>query len=713
MRACARGFAMDDLLGQSLGPYMVIDQIGAGAMATVYKGYHPTMDRYVAIKVLPERLARDATFKARFLREARTIARLEHRYILPIYDFGEDHGVHYLVMRYVKGGTLGNLIDAGTLSLERAVRLVSQLGEALAYAHQHGVIHRDIKPANILIGQDGNVFLSDFGIAKVVEETLQLTGEGQAIGTPAYMAPEQVQGHGSDARTDIYALGILLYQAVTGEIPFIAETAFSLALMHVHAPPRPPRQLNPAIPEPLEQIILRAIAKNPADRFQQADEMVVALGQVFAAPPAAHDTSPSVQTPEQVSQSPLDPTLEAIAPPGEQLSPASTVLAAPPPAAALPAPIPSSTRRNTAILLSFLVIVIVTAIGYMVLNRNTAASSISTATESASSPMALAPAAIATTNALATTAPTPVAPVTPTPKPPIITLLHTLREGTEWLPGVAFSPDGQTLAVGSFGKVVQLWRVQDRMLLRTLKGHADWVWSVAFSPDGQFVASASEDSTVKLWRISDGTLVHTFTGHAGTVGSVAFAPDGAIVASAAQDQTIKLWRVSDGSLLRTLAGHTGFVRGVAFSPDGQTIASGSDDRSVRLWRIADGTQLRALEGHTDAVYTIAFSSDGQVLCSGSVDTTVKLWHVSDGMLLRTLEGHENTVNSVVFAPNMEFVVSASYDQTIKFWRVSDGAPIQSLGQHKGVVYSVAFSPNGQLLASASQDQTVNLWRVEL
>lgn len=273
---------MDDRVGRTLGSYQIVEQIGTGAMSTVYKGYHPMMERYVAIKVLHDHFALDSTFRARFLREARTIARLEHQYILPIYDFGEENGTHYLVMRYVADGTLGDLMATGSLPIERAIQLISQVGEALAHAHRQGVIHRDIKPANVLIDHGTNVFLSDFGIAKVIAETSHLTREGLSLGTPVYMAPEQVQGHSVDARSDIYALGILLYEAVTGSIPFVAETAFLTALMHVHAPPRPPRELNSSIPEALERVILRAIAKNPDDRFQMADDMVAALHDSLA-----------------------------------------------------------------------------------------------------------------------------------------------------------------------------------------------------------------------------------------------------------------------------------------------------------------------------------------------------------------------------------------------------------------------------------------------
>ena len=230
---------MGDLVGQNLGPYRILEPVGLGGMATVYRAYHAAMDRYVAVKVLPQHLARDPSFRARFQREARTIARLEHRYILPVHDVGEDEGIPYLVMRYTDSGDLSDLIATQALTIARAAWLISHVAEALAYAHRLGVIHRDVKPANVLLSRDGDVLLTDFGIAKLYEETLQLTGEGTMIGTPAYMAPEQLQGQPVDARTDIYALGVVLYQALTSECPFVAETPLALALMHMYNPLRP------------------------------------------------------------------------------------------------------------------------------------------------------------------------------------------------------------------------------------------------------------------------------------------------------------------------------------------------------------------------------------------------------------------------------------------------------------------------------------------
>src|SRR6185503_10210190 len=224
--------AMGDLAGRNLGPYRILEHVGAGGMATVYKAYHAAMDRYVAIKVLPQHLARDANFRARFQREARTIARLEHRYILPVHDVGDDD-IPYFVMRYTEGGDLNGLIDRKALSVARIATIISQVAEALAHAHRQGIIHRDVKPANILISAEGDPLLTDFGIAKIYEETLQLTSDGMMVGTPTYMAPEQLQGQPVDPRTDIYALGVVLYQALTGEPPFIAETPLAVALMHI------------------------------------------------------------------------------------------------------------------------------------------------------------------------------------------------------------------------------------------------------------------------------------------------------------------------------------------------------------------------------------------------------------------------------------------------------------------------------------------------
>ncbi len=268
---------MSDLIGRELGGYRIVEQLGVGGMATVYKAFQPSMNRHVAIKVLPPHMATDAGFRARFQRETEAIARLEHRHILPVYDAGEADGIPYLVMRWSTGGTFSAALRQHSLSLKQIIQIVREVAEALDYAHRNGVIHRDVKPANILLTNDGSALLSDFGIAKIVEGAVNLTSDGMWIGTPAYMAPAQIQGNNNDPRSDIYSLGVVLYEAATGQPPFQAETPFAVAMKHIHDPLPLPRNVSATIPEALEHIILKALAKNPDDRYQTAGEFAQAL----------------------------------------------------------------------------------------------------------------------------------------------------------------------------------------------------------------------------------------------------------------------------------------------------------------------------------------------------------------------------------------------------------------------------------------------------
>lgn len=264
--------------GQMLGSYRIITQIGRGGMATVYKAYQPSVDRYVAIKVLPSQLAESREFATRFQQEARIIAKLEHPHILPVFDYGESDGVAYFVMRYLEAGTLKDRMEAGRpLPLNEIDKLFTQLAEALSYAHSHGVVHRDLKPANALIDSQGNVFLTDFGIAKLLESASpRLTQTDAIMGTPAYISPEQAQGHPVDQRSDIYSLGIILYEMVTGSVPYVAETPLAVLFKHISDPLPPPSQVKPDIRPAIEKVILKALAKDPRDRFATAVEFVKA-----------------------------------------------------------------------------------------------------------------------------------------------------------------------------------------------------------------------------------------------------------------------------------------------------------------------------------------------------------------------------------------------------------------------------------------------------
>jgi serine/threonine protein kinase len=268
------------------------------------------MDRYVAIKVLPEQMSLNTEICKRFDREAKVIAKLTHAHILPVHDYGMASNRLYIVMRYVEAGTLKDRIAAGSMDLDELNHIMQQVGGALAYAHRLGVIHRDVKPGNVLLDAQGDCYLTDFGLARIMEASVQLTASGVGIGTPAYMSPEQGEGSKADSRSDIYSLGVMLYEMVTGQVPYQAETPMAVVLKHITAPLPLPRSVKPDVPEGIERVILKAMAKDPGHRFQTVDEMLSALRAAvqLAGAEAVIETAVSAPTP-----------LETVVPPTEGL----------------------------------------------------------------------------------------------------------------------------------------------------------------------------------------------------------------------------------------------------------------------------------------------------------------------------------------------------------------------------------------------------------
>jgi serine/threonine-protein kinase len=294
--------------GERVGAYQIIEQLGRGGMATVYKAYHAALDRYVAIKVLHPAFKGDANFFERFQREAQIVARLNHPHIVPVYDFAEHEGTPYLVMRYIEGETLKARLDDDPLPPDQAMRYLRPVAAALSYAHEQGVLHRDIKPSNVIIDHEGQVYLADFGLARIAHAGDSTLSRDAMIGTPQYISPEQAKGETGtlDARTDIYSLGVMLFEMLTGRVPFQADTPYAVVHDHIFTPLPPPTSLNPDLPQAVERVLLKALAKEPEDRypdaqrFLQAYETVLDELQALAEPEPQPAPASAATTPAQV-----------------------------------------------------------------------------------------------------------------------------------------------------------------------------------------------------------------------------------------------------------------------------------------------------------------------------------------------------------------------------------------------------------------------------
>src|SRR6202171_4752792 len=274
------------MMGRTMEPrriasYTLLDQIGYGGMSVVYRARQETLDRTVAIKILSENMAASSEFMERFRREARTSANLRHPNVITVHDFGEDdRGVPFIVMEYIEGPTLADLMDAG-LDDERIPDLLNQIAAGLDYAHVRGVIHRDIKPGNVLLTEEGRAVLADFGLAWLLEGA-QLALTGGVIGTPEYMSPEQAAGHPFDHRADVYALGIVLYEMLVGERPFVAETPIGVLLQHLQDTPPSILLARPDLPAAVGDVLAKALVKDPADRYSSAGELARAFRAAFS-----------------------------------------------------------------------------------------------------------------------------------------------------------------------------------------------------------------------------------------------------------------------------------------------------------------------------------------------------------------------------------------------------------------------------------------------
>ncbi|WP_161500795.1 protein kinase domain-containing protein [Embleya scabrispora] len=321
------------------GRYELLESVGHGGMGVVWRGVDRELGRTVAVKVLPVELTRQQEFRDRFRREARTVAGLSHPGVATLYDVGEDttgaEPIPFLVMEFVDGRTLAEALREGPLPIGRTVSIAHDVADALVHSHGHGVVHRDLKPANIMLTSTGGVKVLDFGIAKVLAETTtRLTATGMTVGTPAYLSPEQIEGRDVDARTDLYSLGALIYELLTGRPPFLADSPFAVMHQHLSRPPTPPSAMRPQVPEELDAVVLRLLAKHPDERFPTASRLRTALEDVRGRSAASRPAPDTAHNPNADRQ------------PGRTPDPVATTGTDRPPPVAMSPPTPAPTRAR-------------------------------------------------------------------------------------------------------------------------------------------------------------------------------------------------------------------------------------------------------------------------------------------------------------------------------------------------------------------------------
>ena len=611
----------------TLGHFNVRRLIGRGGMGIVLHATDTYLGRDVAIKVLAPELADDPLSRKRFCREARAAASISHENVVAVHQVEHEEGkdLPFLVMELVRGESLEATLERDRrLSLREIIRIGMQTAAGLAAAHDQGLIHRDIKPGNILLEQSGQrVKLSDFGLARAAED-LRLTRSGLVAGTPLYMSPEQASGDELDARSDLFSLGVVLYELAAGELPFTGKTPLAVLKRLTESQPVPLRERNADLPEWFVQIVEKLLAKDPKDRFQSAREVANTLEHFWA----LLKSSETVMCPKKraanlaksVGLGVVAGVLTLL------LGAAAVFVLVPRDRGEEKVPTPFKLFKGTAGPLW--------SMGLTADGKNLALGSED-----------------------GTVRYWDVAGER---------VLWTLNAHHTPVWALALSPRGDYLATGSDDGQAKIWEVATQKEYRAL-AKIGGVRALAFDAQGKRLATGGRDGSVKVWNALTGQELAAAAGHAGLVAAIVFSPDGATIASAGGDKTIKLWDAQTGQLKLTLGGHESTVYALAYAPKQPYLASGSWDHTVRLWDLNAGSQLAKFDGHTQDVWSVAFDPEGAVLASTGEDHMIRFWDVAEKKELFAFRGAGGAVLNVHFPSDSPFLVTSAKDGNARMW----------------------------------------------
>ncbi len=602
------------------GRYRLDRLAGEGGFGQVWKGYDLELERPVAVKVpKPSRRFSEEEIE-RFVAEARKVARLRHPGIVAVHDIHRSAGAYFFVSDWIEGNDLASRMRQGRLPRDQAVRIVTEVALALAYAHRQGIIHRDIKPGNILLDGNAAALVTDFGIAATEQELLHEPRSTPA--TLAYASPEQLSGQPIDTRSDLWSLGVVLHELLVGNLPFDDPDPAALREKIASHEPPPLRTVDGTIPPGLERICLKCLAKNPADRYATAqglaDDLAAHLGRRTRRWPGLLLGGIALLLAGALAGWIASRPGEA----GRQRPPAEV--------------------RRWEVQGTRFTSVVFSPDGGRVLSGGMDGSVIVWDVETGAE-------------------------------------VRRFPRQKVWVRCVAFSPDGLSAysccgGLDSDDFSLRRWDVEGGREIRSYTGQRKPLICLAVSPGERWLLSGGDggdDCSLRLWDVRTGEQVRGFHGHEGHVCGVAFSPEQRWGISGGVDGTVRLWAVPSGQQVRTFVGHEGGVQCVAYGHNGARIVSGGKDGTVRLWNEQTAREVHRFEGHKDEVMSVAFSPDGGRILSGSLDGTVRLWDVAGLREIACLRGHLGGVNGVAFSPDGRRAVSGGEDGTIRLWRLPD------------------------------------------
>jgi WD40 repeat protein/tetratricopeptide (TPR) repeat protein len=720
-------------VGRRFGDYEILGEIARGGMGAVLRARQVRLNRDVALKLILKGELATAAEIQRFRTEAEAVASLDHPNIVAIYEVGEHQGQHFFSMRLVEGGSLSQRKRELAADPRAAARLVARVARAVHYAHQRGILHRDLKPANILLDGQGEPHVTDFGLAKRVAGSPELTQSGAVLGTPAYMPPEQAAGRKDlTVAADVYALGAILYECLTGRPPFLGEGPLETLMQVIEREPTRPTQLNPAVPRDLETIALKCLSKEPGKRYGSAADLADDLERFLAG--------------EAIRARPVG-SLERVL---------------------------KWARRQPVVagLLAAVVLVAAAGLAGIVWKYRDAEQQKKLAEEEAErarkqeqlaeerrkkaddllvraqageklarekvelSRRALFGAQLMRVGALWDRDPTLARELLDDAEvcPPDLRdfswglYYHLSRWDRRRLPGnartLAASPDGKTLASGGHN-AIRLWDVAAGRQRVIPAKHSGWVSHLAFSGDSTKLASSGPDGKVRLWDVKAGKeLRPALPGLPVDVHGVAFSPDGTLVAACGCKEAtgggntrmhngqLRVWEVATGTEHRILNGGCGILC-LTFSPDGKTLAAGAaHECHVKLFEVPSGKRLGVLRSSEGWIHDVAYSPDGKLLAFASADHTARLWRVHSATRhqeVRALRGHSFEVSRVAFSSDGTRLATCSSDRTVRIWHVPTGRERVVL-RHPAPVERVAFAGDGRSLAAVCRS-SVLLWQL--